>query len=326
MRSPLVDLRSDTLTRPTPAMRRAMAEAEVGDDVYREDPTVRALEELAAEMFGTGAALFVPSGTMGNQICLRLLTEPGDTVVTGRRQHIVRWEAGASEINARVALDLVDDTEGTVAVPPGSAAALVAIEDTHLASGGRPWTMEALAEVAGAGLPVHIDGARMWHSAVATGTTPAARIAAAGATTITACLSKGLGAPVGSVVGLPAEAYADARVERQRLGGAMRQAGIIAAAGILALTRHFDRLAEDHARAAELAAAAEERWPGSTTPSVTNIVLARHPDPAGVIDHMAASGVRAGELEPGVLRFVTHLDVDDAGVALAVSAIRTCPV
>jgi threonine aldolase len=326
MPSTPVDLRSDTFTKPTPAMRRAMADAEVGDDVYREDPTVRALEELAAERFGTGAALFVPSGTMGNQVCLRLLTEPGDTVVTGRRQHVVQWEAGASEINARVHLELVDDGEGTITVPPGASPSLVTLEDTHLASGGRPWPMDALRSVAAVGLPVHIDGARLWHSCVATGTTPAERVAAAGATTVTSCLSKGLGAPVGSVIGLRADAYADARLERQRLGGAMRQAGILAAAGIVALTDHVERLADDHARAATIAAAAEERWPGSTPAPATNVVLTRHPDTAAVLAHLASCGVRAAELEPGVLRFVTHLDVDDDGLATAVAAIRTSPV
>jgi threonine aldolase len=322
---PPVDLRSDTLTRPTEAMRRAMADAEVGDDVYREDPTVNALEELAAERFGTGAALFVPSGTMGNQVCLRLLTEPGDTVVTGRRQHIVQWEAGASEVNARVELVLVDDADGTIVVPEATDAALVTIEDTHLASGGRAWPLEALRSVAAAGRPVHIDGARLWHAAVATGTTPAERVAAAGATTVTACLSKGLGAPVGSVIGLPAELYAAARLERQRLGGAMRQAGVIAAAGIVALRHHVDRLADDHDRAKRLAAAAEERWPGSTEVPQTNVVLTRHAAPAAVLAHLAAHGVRAAELEPGVLRFVTHLDVDDAAIDTAVAAIRTSP-
>lgn len=320
----LADLRSDTLTRPTPEMRRAMADAEVGDDVWGEDPTVRSLEELAAELLGTAAALFVPSGTMGNQVCLRLLTEPGDTVITGRRQHIVQWEAGASEVNARVALELVDDSDGTIAVEPGSTAALVAIEDTHLASGGRPWPMGALAGLGGR--PLHIDGARVWHAAVATGTTVAERVRAAGATTVTACLSKGLGAPVGSVIGLPDGAYADARLERQRLGGGMRQAGIVAAGGVVALTRHLDRLAEDHARAAALASAAEERWPGSTQPAATNIVLTRHPAPASVLAHLRDHGVLAAELEPGTLRFVTHLDVDDAGIAAAVAAVRSCPM
>jgi threonine aldolase len=263
---------------------------------------------------------------MGNQICLRLLTEPGDTVVTGRRQHIVQWEAGASEVNGLVKLALVDDDDGTIEVPDGTDATLVAIEDTHLASGGRPWTADALAAVARSGPAVHIDGARLWHSAVATGTTPAERVAAAGATTVTSCLSKGLGAPVGSVIGMPASAYAAARLERQRLGGAMRQAGIIAAAGIVALRDHVDRLADDHERAARLAAAAEERWPGSTAAPSTNIVLTRHADPATVLAHLAANGVRAAELEPGVLRFVTHLDVDDAGLALAIDAVRACPV
>jgi threonine aldolase len=320
----LVDLRSDTVTRPSAVMRAAMAEAEVGDDVYGEDPTVNRLQEEFAELVGTEAGLFVPSGTMGNQLCLRLLTEPGDEVVVGREQHVVRWEEGASDVNARVRLNLVDDHDGTIAVPEGSGAALVCVEDTHLGSGGRPWPLEALRRVAASGLPVHLDGARLWHAATADGTAPAERVASAGATTVTCCLSKALGAPVGSVVGLPAGLLDEARRERRRLGGAMRQAGVLAAAGLVALRHNRDRLAEDHARARRLADACAERWPGSIDPTTvrTNIVLAEVEDAAAVCSDLRHDGVLALPFTPTTLRLVTHGDVDDEGVGRAVAALH----
>jgi threonine aldolase len=308
-------------------MRAAMAAAEVGDDVYGEDPTVNRLQDEFAALVGTEAALFVPSGVMGNQLCLRLLTEPGDEVVAGREQHLVRWEEGATGVNAAVRLTLVDDDDGTIAVPEGSQATLVCIEDTHLGSGGRPWPIGALRAVAAAGRPVHLDGARLWHAAVADGSTPAERVAAAGATTVTCCLSKALGAPVGSVVGLPAGMVDEARRERRRLGGAMRQAGILAAAGLVALRDHRDRLAADHARARRLAEACAERWPGSVDPATvrTNIVLAEVDDPVGVCASLATAGVLAMAFGPSTLRLVTHGDVDEGGIDRAVAALLQAP-
>ena len=301
-----------------------MAAAEVGDDVYGEDPTVNRLEEVFAGLVGTEAALFVPSGTMGNQLCLRLLTDPGDEVVVGREQHLVRWEEGASVVNAGVRLTLVDDADGTIAVPAGSEAALVCVEDTHLGSGGRPWPLDALRRVAEAGPPVHLDGARLWHAAVADGSSPAERVAAAGATTVTCCLSKALGAPVGSVIGLPSALLDEARRERRRLGGAMRQAGILAAAGLVALADHRDRLATDHARARRLAEACAERWPGSIEPESvrTNIVLAEVGDAVAECASLAREGVLALAFGPTTLRLVTHGDVDDDGITRAVDALR----
>ena len=319
-----VDLRSDTVTRPTQAMRAAMAAAEVGDDVYGEDPTVNLLQEEFADLVGTEAALFVPSGTMGNQLCLRLLTEPGDEVVMGREQHMVRWEEGASEVNGRVRLVLVDDADGTISVPDGSTAALVCVEDTHLGSGGRPWALDDLRRVAASGRPVHFDGARLWNAAVAEASDPAERVAAAGAITVTCCLSKALGAPVGSVVGLPAALLDEARRERRRMGGAMRQAGVLAAAGLVALRDHRDRLAADHERASRLAEACAERWPGSADPATvrTNIVLAEVDDPVAVCSGLEGDGVLALPFGATTLRLVTHGDVDDAGVDRAVAAIH----
>jgi threonine aldolase len=335
-----VDLRSDTVTRPTAEMRRAMAEAEVGDDVYGEDPTVNALQEAFAERVGKDAALYVPSGVMGNQIALRLLTRPGGVVVAGARQHVVIYENGAAGRNAAVQFLTVDDGDGTVdpatvrwAVeaarhhhPRPSA---VCVENSHMPADGAPWPLErleALAAAAGdAGLPVHMDGARLFNAEVATGT-PAAAYAAY-ATTVMCCLSKGLCAPVGSMLAGPADVMAAARDERQRLGGGMRQAGVIAAAGLVALRSMVERLAEDHERAATLAAAVAERWPGACDAAGvrTNIVTFRPPDADALVAHLAGEGVLAGTIAPGVVRFVTHRDVGDDGVERARKALATAP-
>ena len=245
----VVDLRSDTVTRPTPEMRRAMAGAEVGDDVYGEDPTVNRLEETYAERVGKEAALFTPSGVMANQLALRVLTRPGDTVLAGARQHVVIYEGGAAERNAGVRIDALADEDGTVS-PDDVAWALdavqhhqprptlVCVENTHMSADGAPWPLAALqqlrAAAAAGGLAVHMDGARLFNAEVATGT--AAASYAAEVTTVMSCLSKGLCAPVGSVLAGPVAVIARARAERARLGGGMRQAGVIAAAGLVALS------------------------------------------------------------------------------------------
>jgi threonine aldolase len=331
-----VDLRSDTVTRPTDGMRRAMAEAEVGDDGYGEDPTVNALEERFAERLGREAAVFVPSGTMANQVALRLLGRPGTIVVAGRRQHVIAHEAGAAGVNSAAQLHAVDDTGG---IPSHEELAwliearehhwpevsAVFAENTHLMAGGAPWGAADLERLASSGLPVHLDGARLFHAEVALGV-PVADLSAA-ATTVSSCLSKGLGAPVGSLLAGSSELIDQARTERKRLGGSMRQAGIVAAAGLVALDRHVERLADDHRRAATLACAVAERWPDALDPAGvrTNIVLFAHPHEAALLAHLEANGVRAGTVGPGLVRFVTHLDVDDAGIARAVDAIRTAP-
>jgi len=335
----LVDLRSDTVTRPTPEMRRAMAEAEVGDDGYGDDPTVNALEEAYAERVGKAAAVYVPSGTMANQIAIGALCRRGDLAVAGRHQHIVIYEEGATAANAGVQVHPVDDEDGFVSVSDVRWAieaaehhhphvGLVCIENTHMPSGGTPWPLEVIeAVVVAAGtVPVHMDGARLFNAEVATGV-EASRMAAP-VTTVMSCLSKGLCAPVGSVLAGPADVIAAARRERQRLGGAMRQAGVIAAAGLVALRTMVERLAEDHARARRLAAAVAERWPdaGLDPERVpTNIVVFRHRDPDRVIEHLRAEGILADALAPGVLRLVTHHDLDDAGVELAVKALAGAP-
>jgi threonine aldolase len=330
-----VDLRSDTVTRPTPEMRRAMAEAEVGDDGFGDDPTVRRLEETFAALLGKEAALFVPSGTMANQIALRVLPRPGTAVLVGRRQHIVVREHGGSGTNAGVQLVTLDDHDGTI--DPAEVArwqadaavgwvrpTAVFVEDTHGEVGGRVWPLERLRAVTEVGLPVHLDGARLWNAAVASGTAPAER--ATCATTVTCCLSKGLGAPVGSLLAGPAELTGRARIERKRLGGAMRQVGVLAAAGIVALER-VDRLAEDHVRARRLAEACAERWPGSVDPAAvaTNIVRFDHPDPMGVLAHLGAEGILAVPGGATSVRLVTHADVDDGDIERTLKALVDAP-
>jgi threonine aldolase len=330
----VVDLRSDTVTRPTAAMRRAMAEAEVGDDGYGEDPTVRALEARYAELTGKEAAVFVPSGTMANQIALCLLARPGTAVAAGRRAHVVRHELGASPRNGLYQFHTVDDRDGLLDVDDVATAieaaehhnlavSAITTENTAMAACGAVVPLESLRAVAGLGLPVHLDGARLFNASVAAGV-PVDRFAAT-ATTVMSCLSKGLGAPVGSVLAVPAALEADARRERKRLGGAMRQSGVLAAAGLVALDTMVERLADDHARAARLAAAVTERWPGSMPEPYggTNLVVFRPPDAERLLAHLEANGVLAGTIAPGVVRLATHLDVDDAGVTHALDALRT---
>ena len=334
-----VDLRSDTVTRPTDAMRRAMAAAEVGDDGYGEDPTVRALEEAYAERVGKEAAVFVPSGTMANQIALRLLGRPGTAIVVGRRQHVVIYEDGAAGTNTATSWHLLDDEDGFLhpnAVREAVAAvdhhwlpvSAVFIEDTHMPAGGRPWSVDELDAVAAAAadLPIHLDGARLFNAERATGVPAAAR--ARVATTVMTCLSKGLGAPVGSVLAGPADLMDQGRHERKRLGGAMRQAGVLAAAGLVALEHHVERLDEDHARARQLAGAVAERFPDAGLDPVsvaTNVVVFRPPDAAALVAHLAANGVLSGTIAPGVVRLMTHLDVDDTGLTHAIEAVRSAP-
>ena len=334
----VVDLRSDTVTRPTQAMRRAMAEAEVGDDDYGEDPTVRALEEEFAARVGKPAALFVPSGVMANQIALRVLTRPGTAVVAGRRQHVVAYEYGAAAMNAGIQFIELDDGDGMLdaeAVGQALQAAehhqptvsLVAIENTHMAASGAPWTEMGLRAVAdaAAGVPLHMDGARLFNAEAATGV-PAADWASF-ATTVMCCLSKGLCAPVGSLLAGPHDAIAEGRLARKRLGGGMRQAGVLAAPGLVALREMTERLPEDHVRAARLAEAVAQCWPGSLEAERvrTNIVTFTHGDADKLLSHLADNGVLAHAIAPGTVRFVTHRDVDDAGIARAIDVLADAP-
>ncbi|MFA5885617.1 MAG: GntG family PLP-dependent aldolase [Acidimicrobiia bacterium] len=337
----VVDLRSDTVTVPTPEMRAAMAAAEVGDDAYGEDPTVNRLESLAAALLGTDAALFVPSGTMANQLALAVLASPGTEVGCAARAHVLRHESGGAAANWGIQLRPFADERGVIDAAAIDAAAAdqrhhlppfvaLTIENTAMAASGRPWRADELAAVVDAtrrhGLGLHVDGARIWNASVATGRAPGEL--AAGADTVMFCLSKGLGAPVGSVLCGRADLVARARDLRHRLGGAMRQAGVLAAAGIVALETMVERLADDHARARHLADALADRFPGSVDPATveTNIVCtsaAALPGgaPEAFLARLAAEGVHAGTIDARTVRFVTHKDVDDAGLARAVAAL-----
>ena len=339
MPSALIDLRSDTVTEPTEQMREAIATAPVGDDGYGEDPTVNELEATFARLVGTEAAMLVPSGVMANQIALRTLTAPGDVVLVGERQHVVLYEMGAAGINAGVQLGLLEDGRGIVEADDVVAARAAAahhqpaptalfLEVSHMASGGTVPTIEELAAVraAGTGLRLHIDGARLLNASVATGIEPSRLVE--GADSVMTCLSKGLCCPVGSMFAGSFELVTRARVERKRLGGAMRQAGIIAAAGLVALDTMVERLADDHRRARAIASAVGERWP-SVAPSleaqITNLVVFEHDDTAALLDHLATDGIAAGTLAPGIVRFVTHRGIDDHAVERIIESIRRAP-
>jgi threonine aldolase len=320
----VVDLRSDTVTRPVPGMRAALAAAEVGDDVYGEDPTVRALEEDVAAMFGHDAALFVPTGSMGNQVCLRLLAEPGQEILCDSDAHIVTYELGAAAALGGITTRTVPlrgagpdphDVEAQLR-PPGYGTvvtAAVAVEQTHTRAGGAVYPLDLLRRVrelaSGAGARLHLDGARIWNASVASGTP--LEVYGGLADTLSVCLSKGLGAPVGSVVVTDAGRVAEARILRKRLGGGMRQAGILAAAGRYALAHHLPRLAEDHARAARLADGL-----GVAAPE-TNTVVLDVADAVALAEAARREGILVGVVGPHRLRLVTHLDVDDAGLGRA---------
>jgi threonine aldolase len=337
-----VDLRSDTLTRPTADMRAAMAAAEVGDDVYGEDPSINALEAEVAALFGHSAAVFVPSGTMGNLIALRLLCEPGEELLCDADAHIVSYEAGAAAAVGGIQTRTMVMPRGLLTVDAiaeqvrtagyhAVATKAIAVEQTHNRGGGAVYPTEQLKEIRALAdahsLLLHCDGARIWNAHIATGVA----LADYGALfdTMSVCLSKGLGAPVGSVV-LMKDAALDTRARdlRHRLGGAMRQAGIIAAGGLFALRNHVDRVADDHARAKRLAGGIADVAPGVVDPGLvdTNIVIldlsTTTLDAAALDAACQAEGVLVSCVAPRRVRLVTHLDVDDAGVDRALGVIR----
>jgi threonine aldolase len=336
--SPAVDLRSDTVTRPTAAMRRAIAEAVVGDDVFGDDPTVQELEGRIAALTGRDASLYVPSGTMGNQLAIAAQTEPGDEVLVEADSHIFKYEQGALAANSGCLAHLAHGTRGAIAPADLIAAIreedehnarlkLVCAENTHNRAGGTIVPLAALRELSEAartrGVRVHLDGARLWNASVATGV-PIREWAACADTTML-CFSKGLGAPVGSILTGPRDVIARARRIRKRWGGGMRQVGVLAAACLHALDHHVERLADDHARAARLAAGWQQ-LPGVrvSTPD-SNIVLVdmadASVDPQAIADALEAQGVRVLTFGPRRLRAVTHLDVDDAGIDQAMTAM-----
>lgn len=317
-------------------MREAMANAPVGDDGYGEDPTVNALEESFARIVGKEAAVFVPSGVMANQIAVRVLTRPGDLIVAGRGQHVVSFEMGASARNSSVQFATLDDTNGALALSDvldvieaegdhQPHVAMVAVENTHMPSGGTPWDVVALRALAQAigGRPLYLDGARLFNAVVATGTS--AQDFCAPATLVMTCLSKGLCAPVGSLLAGPAHMMEAARVERKRLGGAMRQAGILAAAGLVALDTMIERLRDDHGRARQLAEAFSAAFPESNYDPATcrtNIVAFNHPQARQIVDELALRGVEGGTVAPRRVRFVTHAGVSDDDVAYTIDVLK----
>jgi len=321
-----IDLRSDTVTQPTRAMREAMARAPVGDDFYGEDPTVNELQTRAARMLGFEAALFVPSGVMANEIAIRVLTRPGDEVLVESGSHVVQHElAGMAQISGVSPCPvpgeegrLTPDGIGAVVRPRAffrSDLTLAVLENTHNLAGGTCYSEEqhrsAVAACREAGLSVHVDGARIWNAAVALGVEP--RSLLAGVDTAAVALSKGLCAPAGSLLLGTASTIDAARRVRKLLGGGMRQVGILAAAGIVALEEMIPRLAEDHARARGLGDALEALPGVQVAPVITNIVAARLRGSAPeAAERLAARGVLASAMDGRTLRLVTHRDVSDA--------------
>ncbi len=329
-----LDLRSDTVTLPTPAMREAIAQAEVGDDVYGEDPTVNRLEAEAAARVGKEAALLVPSGTMANQVAIRLHTRHGDVVLAGTGAHVLRYEAGAASALAGVQIQQIgadglfdaDDVRAHLTFPDVhiAPARLLTLENTHNASGGRVFPLDALEAAAGAareaGLAVHLDGARLFNAVVASGIS--AERWSAPFDTVAFCFSKGLGAPVGSVLCGPAEAIARARRLRKQLGGGMRQAGLLAAAALHALEHHVDRLAEDHANARRLGQGLEKLGIPVQPMPETNMVMFRMEDTLGFLQAIGRRKLRINPMAPGRFRAVTHLGVDAADIDDALGRIE----
>ena len=339
--TPRVDLLSDTVTRPTDGMRQAMARAVVGDDVFGEDPTVRALERRVAELLGHEDALFTPTGSMANQLGVRLHVRPGEELVADSLAHVLRAEMGAaavlSGISSRswVAENGVLDAAQPLAlmIPEGGAyqvnTRLVVVENTHNFGGG---TIQPLDQIQALregtrhrGVAMHLDGARLWNAHVATGVA----LAEYGRLfdTVSVCLSKGLGAPVGSVLAGSAAQMQEARIWRKRFGGGMRQVGILAAGGLYALDHHLERLADDHARARRFADAAAAARPGCVDPArvQTNIVIldvaAAGWTPSAFTEEAAARGVRMYAVSGTAVRLVWHLDVDDAATDAAIDAL-----
>lgn len=343
MAGPMVDLRSDTVTRPTAGMREAMMRAEVGDDVLDHDPTTRALEEKVAALLGKEAALFFPSGVQANQTALAVHGRPGSEVILEAGAHIFNYEEGAGAVLSGLQLRPVPTPDGLLSPDPVRAAirpsspyvhqtCLIAVENTHNAAGGKILPLEFMKGIRAvadeADLPVHLDGARLWHACAESGRTPEEYGSLAD--TVMVCLSKGLGAPVGSVLAGTEDLMSKAWRVRRRLGGGMRQSGFLAAAGIYALDHHRDRLVDDHARAKRLAQGATEIPGIRVEPPDTNIVMLDFPESGpsldGVLAALAEEGILMVRFGPRRLRAVTHLDVDDGGISRALEILaRTVP-
>lgn len=337
--SAIIDLRSDTVTRPTPEMRAAMAAAEVGDDVYGEDPTINLLERRAAETFGREAGLFVPTGTMGNQVAIRLLTQPGQEVICESRSHILDWEMATAAVFSGCLIRAVATESGTLTwkdIEPvihgrssfHASTGLIEIENTANLAGGRCTSLFATEEIwenaKERKLPLHLDGARIFNASTALGVD--VKALTRGFDTVMFCLSKGLCAPVGSMLVGSAELMERARIYRKALGGAMRQAGVLASAGLIALEQMPRRLHEDHANARLLAEALARIEGVIIDPDTveTNIVIFKLGNGMGAADLVArlkARGILAGAVGPEAVRLVTHYDVDRTACIAAAEAL-----
>ena len=333
-----VDLRSDTVTRPSAAMRAEMARAEVGDDVYREDPTVNRLQEAVAELLGKGAALFMPSGTMSNQVAVKAACRGGEAICEAEA-HTFHYEMAAAAARSGIQLVPVPGDRGVLtwadvegAIRPVAdyfpRTGLICLENTHNRAGGTIFPVDVMADVAGnaraRGIPVHLDGARLWNAYVATGTPLSAYAAAADSVSV--CFSKGLGAPVGSCLCGTREFVEEAIMVRRSFGGAMRQAGILAAAALYAVEHNVERLADDHRRARTLAEGLAGIPVFSVEQPETNIVMVDVTDDAFTASALAASleeeGVLLHALGPRRIRAVTHLELDDADIERALGAFE----
>ncbi|MFH1755575.1 MAG: GntG family PLP-dependent aldolase [Candidatus Latescibacterota bacterium] len=336
----VVDLRSDTVTQPVPGMRRAIAEAVVGDDVFGDDPTVNALEERVARAMGKEAALFVPSGTMGNQVALASLTQPGDEVILDRESHIFNYEVGAASALYGVQFNALDGERGVLTAEQISlhirarnlhcpVSRVIALENTHNRAGGHIVPVERMREVKSlaesAGLTVHLDGARLANASVAAGIP--LRDYAACADTVSMCFSKGLGAPVGSIVVSDEETIKRARKKRKMFGGGMRQAGILAAAAIYALDHHIERLREDHNHASRLGKLISSLDGLELVhPVDTNIIVFRLDESVysldGFLSTLKSHGVLAVPFGRSIVRMVTHLDVSADDITYTEQVLR----
>jgi threonine aldolase len=334
----MINLLSDTGTRPTPDMLQAMWAAEVGDDVFREDPTVNALEAKCATLFGHEAALFCPSGTMANQIALKVHTRPLDEVICDETSHIYQYEVGGYAFHSGIGIQLLPGKNGVLEAHQVAAAirpnqdwlpksTLVVLENTCNKGGGSVYPLENIQAIRKVclerGLALHMDGARIFNALVVSGDAPA--VIGRELDSISVCLSKGLGAPVGSVLIGSQKFIAEARRVRKAMGGGMRQAGYLAAAGIYALDHHIVRLAEDHAHARMLANKLETLdYVSGIRPVQTNIVIFDLVDtitPAQLLAYLEANGVKASAFGPKTIRFVTHLDVDRAMIEMVMEVL-----